>query len=334
MKAKNLLVFVGIALLLVLGVNIAANHNVYASGVDWRRSVSFVIGVTVLGSLVGAASGKLLEYIFKGKPGSIRTLLIAMCIFIVQGILTMVIAMKVMVLLFHWSEPSAEEYTMNTIFCVLFTLVIGFMGTGQRFLARLNQASKEKELAQQAMIRSQYEALKNQVNPHFLFNSLNTLLVLIPENPSLAVQFVEQMSKVFRYSLQNSDENLIDVAAELQVAESFFFLNKQRFETKLIINISVSDTAMHKKIITHSLLMLAENAIKHNEISMLHPLVIDIYDGDNYLVVKNTLQRRHQLEASTGLGLTNIQQRYELAGTTGMAIVETEDSFIVKLPLI
>ena len=186
----------------------------------------------------------------------------------------------------------------------------------------------------QEMIQSQYETLKSQVNPHFLFNSLNTLTVMIPQQPDVAVRFVEQMSKVFRYSLQHSGDNTIDVATELKVVQSYLFLNEQRYGSKLTVDVKVSDAVMQQKIITQSLLMLVENAIKHNELSHENPLAVRIYNEGAYLVVANTLQRKSLIEQSTNIGLDNIRKRYVLATDMPVVVDEANELFTVKIPLL
>ncbi len=334
MKRKNTLVFILVSILLVLGVNISGNYRNYAEGADWKQSVFFVLTLTLMGWLIGIPVGKLLRKLFADTKRPLGTLLFAMLILAVQGALMMIVALNAMVIVFHFHAPNTAEYVAATSYSVLFTLIIGLMATGQQFLQSLLKSKEDNERMKQEMIRSQYEALKSQVNPHFLFNSLNTLTVMISTQPELAVKFVEQMSKVFRYSLQNSAENIIDVGTELKVVQSFLFLNEQRFEGKLCIDIAVTDRVMQRQIITQSLLMLAENAIKHNEISTDKPLTVSISNDDDYLIMENTLQRRAQIEASTNIGLANIKQRYALVSEKPVVVEETNNMFTVKLPLI
>jgi two-component system LytT family sensor kinase len=332
---KYTLLCVGVSIMLVLMVNIAGNYEYYANGNDWKFSVFFTLCVTFLSWLASWPTRQLINRVFRFNINPTVQLLLTMLLFAMQGTVVMVATMKAAVVIAHIEEPSLYSYINNTVYCILFTLIIGLLVTSQQFLISLKQVSAEKQKAENELMRSQYEALKNQVNPHSLFNSLNTLLVLIPDSPDLAVQFVEEMAKVLRYSLQNDDNKSVTVATELKVTESLLFLNKQRFDDKLAIEIKVDASVLQRQIVTHSLLMLAENAIKHNEVSSSRPLTIMIYnEADSYLVVKNTLQRRQQVPDSTNIGLANIRQRYELAGTTQLVVEETTDSFIVKLPLL
>lgn len=334
MKKKNTLVFILVSLLLVLGVNISGNYRDYRNGMDWRYSVFFVLAITAMGWLLGIPVGRFLRKQFVSLEHPVRKLLFAMLVLSVQGAMMMLVAMKAMVIIFHFHEPTTGEYVENTSYCILFTLIIGLMSTGAQFIASLKKSKEDNERMREEMIRSQYEALKSQVNPHFLFNSLNTLTVMIPQQPEMAVKFVEQMSKVFRYSLQNSAENTIDVATELKVVQSFLFLNEQRFEGKLHVITAVDEAILSRQLITQSLLMLAENAIKHNEISTDRPLTIKIYNTGTCLVIENTLQRRTQIEPSTGIGLANIMQRYALVSAMPVIVEEVSNTFTVKLPLI
>lgn len=332
---KYTLLCVGVSIALVLLVNIAGNYQYYASGNDWKFSVFFTLCVTFLSWLASWPTRQLINRVFRFNINPTVQLLLTMLLFAVQGTVVMVATIKAAVIIAHIEEPSLYSYINNTVYCILFTLIIGLLVTSQQFLISLKQVSAEKQKAEKELMRSQYEALKNQVNPHSLFNSLNTLIVLIPENADLAVQFVEEMARLLRYSLQNDDNKCVSVATELKVAESLLFLNRQRFADKLIVNISIEPSVLHRQIVTHSLLMVVENAIKHNEISTSHPLTIAIHnEADDYLVIENTLQRRPQLTDSTNIGLANIRQRYELSGGKPIVVEETSNSFTVKLPLL
>ena len=334
MRRKDIPLIILISAVIILGVNIAGNYRYYAAGNDWRYSIFFVLAVGTLGWLFGIPLGMAVGKLFRGKQKPGVKLLLAMSLMVLHGTIIMLVAMKSMVFFLHFAEFSTQQYVDNISYAVLISLIIGLSASGQQFLISLKKSAEDQEKMKQEMIRSQYEALKSQVNPHFLFNSLNTLTVMIPRQPELAVKFVEQMSKVFRYSLQNSSENTIEVTTELKVVRSFLFLNEQRFEGKLIIEIDVDDSAMQRHIITQSLLMLAENAVKHNEISIAKPLTIKIYAEDKYLVMANTLQPKTQIEQSTKVGLENIGKRYELASDVPVVVEQTNDLFIVKLPLL
>ena len=192
-----------------------------------------------------------------------------------------------------------------------------------------------EEGLKQAVLKAEFESLKNQVNPHFLFNSLNILSALIPEDTAKSVQFVERLSKVFRYSLQHSDQNTIDLATELKVAESYLFINQMRFGESFMYEIDLTTAEKSKQIITQGLLTLLENVVKHNECSVEKPLNVRINAENNCLIVSNTYQPKNRLGTdSTGIGLRNLQNRYHQFARQSVEIATADGEFTVKLPLL
>lgn len=203
------------------------------------------------------------------------------------------------------------------------------------FYQQLKHSIQEKEELQRENIKSQLEGLKSKVNPHFLFNSLNTLSYLIPEDAEKSVKFVQKLSKVYRYILEMSDEKLIPLRKELDFLNSYIFLLKERFEENLQVDIDIPATRMNDKIIPLSLQILFENAIKHNVISAAKPLLIKVLINDNgKLIVENNLQKKKQIKDSTKFGLDNIKNRYRFFSEEAVDVIATSTSFIVTLPLI
>jgi len=193
----------------------------------------------------------------------------------------------------------------------------------------------EREQLERANIQSQLEGLKNQVNPHFLFNSLNTLVYLIPENQKQAVRFVQKLSKVYRYILEIRDKKLIPLEEELEFLHAYIFLLKERFEENLQVSINIPEKYLNNQIVPLSLQILIENAIKHNIISTERPLTIDLFvEKENRLVVKNKLQKKNQVMNSTKVGLENIKSRYGFFSQQPVEVLVTQASFVVILPLI
>lgn len=322
--------------IIVLGVNLAVNFPYYMAGGDWHYSVLFSLSVTTLGWL---GYWVLSTFVFRNilnisAKTAGRFIFLTLLVCCIYGVLLMVISMKAMVYLFHFPDQSAGEYVNNSVYAALFTMLAGLIVNGKKYFTKWKQEVQENEHIKQEMMRSQYEVLKNQVNPHFLFNALNTLTTIIPEQPALAVDFVEQLARVFRYSLQYADNNTVLVDTELNVVSSFLFLNKQRFNHKLITHINISENARQRYIITQALLMVTENVLKHNELSAQKPLSLWIYDEDKYLIVKNTLQRMSIPEASNNIGINNIINRYRLVTDIPVIVTEDKDSFTVKLPLL
>lgn len=330
---KKFLSILLIAYAIALVVNIPANYSYYANGGDWKFSILFTLGITTVGvTLAYFIFSSFRKIKWTERPalkltGSVLS-------FVAFGALLMVISIEALVRIFHVPRPSYSDYVENIIFSVFFSVVIGLIISGNQFLKHLKKSVEDNERLEREMVQSQFETLKNQVNPHFLFNSLNTLTVMIPTQPDIAIQFVEQMAKVFRYSLQYGDNNTIDIATELKVVRSYIFLNEQRFNNKLVAEVNINENALQQKVITQSLLMLVENAIKHNELSSEKPLTIQIYNEQNYLVVRNTLQPKTLIEQSTKMGLENIRKRYALSNSQPVVIDQSDEWFTVKLPIL
>lgn len=187
-------------------------------------------------------------------------------------------------------------------------------------------------------LKNQYETLKNQLNPHMLFNSLNTLYALVRENPDKAQDYISQLSKVMRYTLkQDSDieRSTISLQEELNFINSYIYLLKMRFEDNISFVFDIDNSLLMKKIPRMAIQLLVENAVKHNEISNRNPLHITIRTiGDETLEVANNLQPRRGTTTSTGIGLNNLRKRYWLLFNKDIEIQEKENNiFSVKIPL-
>lgn len=204
------------------------------------------------------------------------------------------------------------------------------------FMKRYMHSAAEAEQLKREMLQSQLETLKNQVNPHFLFNSLNTLVSIIPDDREIAVEFVRKLSKVYRYILEIKDRELILLSEELDFLNAYIFLQKIRFGDNLVIKLDIPEHLLEHQVVPLSLQMLLENALKHNVVSTEKPLHIEIYIGkdDQTLVVRNNLQLKHQVLDSTGTGLKNISNRYHFASGKEVETIVTTSAFIVALPLI
>ncbi|MBA4053778.1 MAG: histidine kinase, partial [Marivirga sp.] len=192
------------------------------------------------------------------------------------------------------------------------------------------QLKKENALAQ-------FEALKNQISPHFLFNSLSILSSLVHIDANLSEKFIDKLSKAYRYILEQKDNETVSLKTELDFLNSYAFLLKIRFENKFDVKISITDREAEKyHIAPLALQLLIENCVKHNRMSEKEPLVITILIKDDYLVVVNPVRPRSELErtTSTGIGLANIKNRYQLLTKSPVQIEQDEELFTVKIPLI
>jgi hypothetical protein len=186
---------------------------------------------------------------------------------------------------------------------------------------------KEKALVQ-------YESLKQQLNPHFLFNSLTSLSSLIYINPKQADAFLDNMSRIYRYILKTRDNEIVPLGEEIKFVQTYIDLQKTRFDNGLRVNIDVDTRYYHLRIVPVTLQNLIENAIKHNVIDNDNPLGIDIYVENNYLIARNNLQRKNFVETSNKQGLINLQSLYHYLSKQPVEINEDESYFAVKIPLI
>jgi len=206
--------------------------------------------------------------------------------------------------------------------------------TTRSWLLEWKKSATEAEKLRTEMMASQYQSLKDQLNPHFLFNSLNVLSNLVYEDPDRSAAFILKLSKIYRYVLEVQQEELVALEKELEFAKNYLELQKIRFDSNLVFSIKASGS---KTLLLPplSLQLLLENAIKHNEASRENPLFIQIIQQESELWITNTFQPKKNLnEESTGIGLANIRKRYELLSDQEMQVIQTADEFIVKLPLL
>ncbi len=196
-----------------------------------------------------------------------------------------------------------------------------------------NTKQKADELERQNMI-SQLEALKNQLNPHFLFNSLNVLMSLIRKDASAAEKFVEEFSRIYRYITESSDLHLIELVKELDFSISFLKLNKYRFGEGIRYMIDGDLRSIDALIPPVSIQLAIENAIKHNSTDIDSPLIISIYHDNNQIVIKNSFQPRYNENNSTGIGIKNLIKRYNLLSDKKAEFYSIDNYYYCKLPLI
>ncbi len=230
-----------------------------------------------------------------------------------------------------WEIESIPGHWVKNLLIATF---IGMIYETYYFYAMWNQTTLEAEMLRTAQVNSQLEALKNQVSPHFLFNSLNTLMAIIPENEEQAVAFTEKLAEVYRYILQQENKEVVRLKEEIDVIESYIFLHKIRFKDNLNVTIDVREENLDEFIAPLTLQILVENVIKHNVISKTRPLEIFIYVDNHNIVVKNKLQKKSSVEKSTKKGLNNIRQRYRLLSHKDILVVEEKENFTVSIPLI
>ncbi len=197
---------------------------------------------------------------------------------------------------------------------------------------------QKKKVTEQKIIAgtasAQFDALKNQLDPHFLFNSLNVLSSLIDENPRQAQKFTSGLSKVYRYVLEQKNKELVTVDEEFTFAKTYMSLLKMRFEDSIIFEIPEKASNPESRVVPLSLQLLLENAVKHNMVTPSKPLHIKIYEDRGNLIIQNNLQEKQIVKKSSGVGLNNIRQRYDLLTQREVYINKTTSDFQVAIPML
>jgi sensor histidine kinase YesM len=220
----------------------------------------------------------------------------------------------------------------------IFGLVITLLASLIFHTIYFYKALTENKVKEQQIVAktetAKYESLKSQIDPHFLFNSLNVLTSLIGENPSQAEKFTTKLSKVYRYVLEQKSKDLIDLDEELKFAKAYMDLLKMRFENAVTFEIPEKSSNPEFKIIPLSLQLLLENTIKHNVVSEANPLTVVITEEDGYLTITNNYNPKEVLEKGTKVGLKNIVERYHLLTLKKVSIEKDTLNFKVKLPLL
>jgi len=228
----------------------------------------------------------------------------------------------------------AGEQSKFYLICLVITLLISLIFHAAYFYKELQKSKVAEQKVIAGTASAKFDALKNQLDPHFLFNSLNVLGSLIEENPESAQEFTISLSQVYRYVLEQKSKALVTVDEELKFARTYMTLLKMRFEDSIQFEFLDKATDPESKVVPLSLQLLLENAVKHNVVNDSRPLRIKIFEQDGALVVQNNLQPKEVLKKSSGVGLTNIRQRYQLLSNRQVEISQSERVFKVSLPML
>lgn len=228
----------------------------------------------------------------------------------------------------------AERVRLGFVIGTIVSLFFYYFVERQRSNKQLQEQFLRAEQLQKENFRAQLEALKAQVNPHFLFNSLNVLSSLVYKDPNIAAQFIGQLSEVYRAILDSSTHQLVPLRDELKLIDAYIYLLKTRFGDNVRFEINVAPDKEHLELPPTSLQMLIENAVKHNGHTAQKPLFISIVSDGDALIVRNNLQPRLEEVNSTKVGLQNIINRYKYLSDKQVQVEQTAEEFIVKLPLL
>jgi len=216
----------------------------------------------------------------------------------------------------------------------IFMFLSLLLGNTILFFRNWKEATIQQEELKRAHLALQYQTLKDQVRPHFLFNSLSSLVTLINTDAEKATHFVHRLSDVYRYVLEQRENELVPVKEELKFVEDYVYLQQIRFGENLKVHYKLN-LGLKRMVIPLSIQLLVENAIKHNEISSDHPLTIEILStGKNHIIIKNNLQKKEVPEQSLGMGIENLRKRMEVFSQEPIQIFEEAGAFIVRIPTI
>ncbi|MEC4049888.1 histidine kinase [Flavobacterium sp. SUN046] len=311
----------------------------YSVQLDKSLLVSFTLTTIYTFSLSYANSGVFcyLDKVFEEDRFSLKRIVIGFLASFVVSLLVIFILRVLEALVFL--GKSFEEYlTIEKPANFITAIVITFIITISAYAFHFYKAYTENRVKEQKIIagtaNAKFESLKNQIDPHFLFNSLNVLSSLIEENPENAQRFTTSLSKIYRYVLEQKDKELVSVQEELNFAKTYMNLLKMRFENSIFFEIPEKYENAEAKVVPLSLQLLLENTIKHNIVSEQKPLHIKIFIKDNFLVVQNALQKKENLQDRRGVGLQNIVSRYAILTQRKVVIEETATHFSVYLPIL
>lgn len=300
---------------------------------NWGTYFFYCVVLTGVNSIYFTIFGKKIGW----EGASLRTILLAAAGSIILTLIFYFFCRIVDVVLFKgntFSEFISKERMIYYLGPLLIITIISLFF----HLVYFYKALQEKKVKQQKIIAgtasAKFDALKNQLDPHFLFNSLNVLASLIDENPEQAQRFTTSLSKVYRYVLEQKDKELVSLQEELKFAGTYMKLLKMRFENSIYFEMPENVSTEEAKVIPLSLQLLLENTIKHNIVSENKPLRIKIYEDEGYLIVENNFQKKEVLGSRNGVGLQNIVNRYNVVTERKVEIEQTEDFFRVRIPVL
>lgn len=261
-----------------------------------------------------------------------RTVVSLFCLVFYSLIVTHLVDLMLDMLLLGRSFAEATKHvTVAFEELLLVNLAANLIMHGRAFLFEWRQASIDIEKLKTEQVFTQFQSLKNQVNPHFLFNSLNALTSLVYEDQGKAVEFIRKLSQVYRYVLDRKDEEIIPIQEELDFLDNFIFLQKIRFGDNLKYEITGENNSGYLPPL--ALQLLVENAIKHNVVSEQYNLEIKVQIGEEYCEVRNNIKEKLEKD-STGIGLSNLRDRYKHLSDKEVVIKNEDGAFTVKIPVL
>lgn len=322
-------------------IDLAVHHILFKERLweDWRIWVFSYPLIFLIGTLSWYSHISYDHVVEKKYPGlnqSMQRILLKTLVVVI------IMPPSILLILFVYDRFSIFDYKwsdrdmwMGLILGWCVNLIFETLYEMDYMLTKYRESVLEKESLRQLSEKQEFDTLKGQVNPHFLFNCFNTLSSLITEDRVRAEKFLDELSKVYRYLLRNNEDGLTTVQNEIRFIESYYQLLQTRHGEAVQIHIEIDKRYDQYLLPSLSLQLLVENVVKHNVLSKNKPLMIDIFTtAGNKLVVNNNLQRRTVKAPSNKVGLDNIRAKYALLKQPGFQVLEDKNNFTVVLPLI
>ncbi len=328
---------IGLSLYTFINTELCEVYTYFKIDIEWYYAVLTIFLIT----LFTWEGNRLLQPLIEKRIDPVRKKIKYLAAFFFSGVVVsfaftfFIIWLVGMVLHQNSFQQNLMPLKLNIIYAGLVNLLFHLINAIFFFFKEYKKQWMEAEELRRNSDQAQLQLIKNQVNPHFLFNNLNVLSSLVIKDNPEANKFIEEFAKVYRYILTNQDKELVDLQSELDFIKPYIFLLQKRFDNGLQVELNIPENYKKSYLIPVALQMLIENAIKHNIVSRAKPLHIEVHvNGNNTLVVTNNLQRKQSTEPSTQIGLQNIQKRYQLICGRAVEVVCTDKEFIVSLPLL
>ena len=316
--------------------SIMYGQKVYADSRIWFISFPLLYAIGIASWYLNVIYNRFAEKKFPSLSESSKRIVTKSLVYL------FVMSPSILLIFFLYDRLHILDYSIN-IADIKWGLILGvsvnlvFIGLWEAIyiINKYKESLAEKEMIEKMGTEQEFENLKNQVNPHFLFNCFNTLSSLIEIDRNQAEVFLDELSKVYRYLLRNNEDGISTVENEVKFINSYYQLLKTRYGDGLNMNVEIDKRYYPYLLPSLSLQLLVENAVKHNIVSKQQPLMVEIFTAaGNKMVVNNNLQKKQQKEKSTNIGINNIRSKYALMKQKGFQVVEGEKNFMVVLPLI
>jgi two-component system LytT family sensor kinase len=332
---RRIFLFIAANLLLALVITLLIDWDGISNVKNFAITWTWTLAICVTQWLGHRYLFGLLDRRWSWQDQAVKRALIGVLVIVLYSVLAYYVVRLIMYALVYGEIPGDHfRWALQSSYIpigISFIITIIFLASG--FLQNWKASLVENERIRTEMLMYKYEALQNQINPHFLFNSFNVLSDLVYEDQAKAVNFIRQLSQLFRYVLDNRDKELVSLSEELDFLDSYTYLLKTRFEDKLELRVEL-EAQPGEMLVPMTLQLLVENCVKHNEISSSQMLRIHLTKLEGRLRVENNLQPRQPSAIARQTGLSNLCQQYSFFTEEELRIIETDHLFAVEVPIL